>query len=105
MAESIADFLKREPAYQMVVLAGSGHLAHGSGIPSRVARQTKVDSAIILSGADLEIGEADYLLSPQAGQLYAGAKADGLPCRGEWEGCHSELPRRQYLREGRYEGG
>jgi aminopeptidase N len=65
MAESIADFLKREPVYQMVVLAGSGHLAHGSGIPSRVARQTKVDSAVILSGADLEIGEADYLLSPK----------------------------------------
>ena len=65
MAESIADFLKREPAYQIVVLAGSGHLTHGSGIPSRVARQTKVDSAIILSGADLEIGEADYLLSPK----------------------------------------
>jgi len=66
MAESVSDFLKTHPAYQMVVLAGSGHLAYGSGIPGRVARTTRFQSTIILNGPDIEKDAADYVLSPQA---------------------------------------
>ena len=48
----------------MVVLAGSGHLAYGSGIPKRTARRNGYDYAIILNDADLEKSIADYVLFP-----------------------------------------
>jgi aminopeptidase N len=65
MAESIADFLKKQPEYQMVVLAGSGHLAHRSGIPARVARRDGLDNTTILNGSEFEKDAADYVLSPE----------------------------------------
>jgi S1-C subfamily serine protease len=49
----------------MVVLAGSGHLAYGSGIPKRTARRNGYDYAIILNDADLEKDIADYVLFPK----------------------------------------
>lgn len=39
MAEVIAQFLKANPDYQVVVLAGQGHIAYGYGIPVRVERR------------------------------------------------------------------
>ena len=39
MAEKIAQFLKANPDYQVVVLAGQTHIIYGYGIPSRVARR------------------------------------------------------------------
>lgn len=39
MAERIAQFLQANSGYQVVVLAGQGHIAYGYGIPSRVARR------------------------------------------------------------------
>lgn len=39
MAETIAQFLKANPDYQVIVLAGKGHIVYGHGIPSRVARR------------------------------------------------------------------
>src|SRR4028118_1600443 len=39
MADKIAQFLKANPNYQVVVLAGTGHIIYGYGIPSRVARR------------------------------------------------------------------
>jgi uncharacterized iron-regulated protein len=64
MAESIDRFLKGNPDYQMIVLAGSGHLAHGSGIPNRVARRNGFDHAIILNDAELEKDIAHFIVSP-----------------------------------------
>ncbi len=64
MAESIDRFLRTHPNDQMVVLAGSGHLAYGSGIPKRMARRTGYDYAIILNGAHFEKGIADFVLLP-----------------------------------------
>ncbi len=64
MAESIDEFLKIHPTYQMVVLAGNGHLAHGSGIPKRTARRNEYDYTIILNEADLRKDIADYVLFP-----------------------------------------
>lgn len=39
MAEAIAQFVKEKPDYQVIVLAGKGHIVYGYGIPSRVARR------------------------------------------------------------------
>jgi len=44
MAEKIAEFVKTNPDYQVVVLAGTGHLVYGHGIPSRVERRLGVGS-------------------------------------------------------------
>ncbi len=42
MAEKIAQFVKANPDYQVVVLAGKGHIVYGYGIPSRVERRLGV---------------------------------------------------------------
>ncbi len=39
MADVITQFLKRNPEFYVVVLAGQGHIVYGYGIPSRVARR------------------------------------------------------------------
>ncbi len=65
MSESIEEFLKAHPTDHMVVLAGNGHLAYGSGVPKRTARRNGYDYAIILNDADLEKDIADYVLSPK----------------------------------------
>jgi aminopeptidase N len=64
MSDSVAQFLRAHPDDQMVVLAGSGHLAYGSGIPKRTARRNGYDYAIILNDVDLEKGIADDVLFP-----------------------------------------
>jgi uncharacterized iron-regulated protein len=64
MAESVDRFLKRSPDYQMVVLAGSGHLAYGSGIPRRAARRNGIDYCIFINDGELEKGIAHFILHP-----------------------------------------
>jgi len=64
MAESVDQFLKAHPSYQMVVLAGNGHLAYGSGIPKKTARRNGYNHVIILNDADLKKDIADYVLFP-----------------------------------------
>jgi uncharacterized iron-regulated protein len=53
MADAIAQFLKANPDYQVVVLAGKGHIIYGYGIPSRVARRMNnpkfVQRSVLLS--------------------------------------------------------
>jgi uncharacterized iron-regulated protein len=39
MAEAIAKFAQSHPNYQILVLAGQGHIIYGYGIPSRVRRR------------------------------------------------------------------
>jgi uncharacterized iron-regulated protein len=76
MAESIANFLTNRPDYHMVVLAGSGHLAYGAGIPKRVYRRIGKDYAIILPdpGEPLEVGLADFVIFPSEVQAPEDAK-------------------------------
>jgi len=76
MAESIANFLTDRPDYHMVVLAGSGHLAFGVGIPKRVHRRIGKDYAIILPdpGEPLELGLADFIIFPGEVQAPEDAK-------------------------------
>ena len=64
MAESVDRFLEKNSDCQMVVLAGSGHLAHGSGIPKRVARRNGFDFSILLNDGDLEKDSAHFILNP-----------------------------------------
>jgi uncharacterized iron-regulated protein len=70
MAASAAAYLNANEGRRMVILAGSGHLAFGSGIPSRLERQTHATYAIVLSsGEEVEPHIADYLLLSQKQEL------------------------------------
>ncbi len=63
MATSAAAYLNANQGRRMVILAGSGHIAFGSGIPTRLERQTHATYAIVLnSGEEIEPHMADYLL-------------------------------------------
>lgn len=66
MAETAALFLQQHPATSLVVLAGSGHLMYGAGIPRRVERRLGQAGAIILPGSNLKVepGIADFILFP-----------------------------------------
>jgi len=70
MAESAATYLNANTERHMVILAGSGHLAFGSGIPKRLERRTQATYAIVLNGGD-EVGPhvADYLLFAEEVEL------------------------------------
>ena len=56
MAEKIAQFSQANPDYQVVVLAGQGHIIYGYGIPSRVARRLNnkqlVQRSVLLSAPE-----------------------------------------------------
>lgn len=64
MARSVAEFLKEKPGYQMIVMAGMGHIMNGYGIPDRFARRTGKKYVTFVNGAyDRDI--ADYVLFPE----------------------------------------
>jgi uncharacterized iron-regulated protein len=72
MANSAADYLRGHPDAHMVVLAGNGHLAYGSGIPERFNRRLGTASiAIVLNGWEgfIEPEIADYLLLSKEKEL------------------------------------
>jgi predicted metalloprotease with PDZ domain len=56
--------MTKNPGHQVVVLAGSGHMAFGSGIPKRAFRLNRREYAVILNAEDVEKGIADYVLFP-----------------------------------------
>jgi len=80
MAERAAEYLEAHPDYHMVLLAGSGHLAYGSGIPQRLQRRLGADMAIILNDwqGQLSPGLADYLLLPKQQSLPPAGKLGAL---------------------------
>lgn len=67
MAERAAAYLHENPEHRLIVLAGSGHLAYGSGIPNRLHRRIEHESAIVLNGLESGIDRqvADFLLLPE----------------------------------------
>jgi len=69
MAERAARYLKENPESRLLVFAGSGHIAYGSGIPNRIKRRIDVEQFSILVSEDfLPMSEniADFLvLSPE----------------------------------------
>lgn len=76
MAERAADYLRAYPDHRMVVLAGSGHVAFGTGIPKRLNRRLAVDSAIVLNGwqGPLAPDVGNYLLMPDERALAPSGK-------------------------------
>ena len=68
MAERTAEYLQSIPDARMLVLAGSGHIAYGSGIPNRIKRRIDVEQYSILISEDylaMSNESADFLvLSP-----------------------------------------
>ncbi|GAB4390930.1 MAG: hypothetical protein Kow0025_26320 [Thermodesulfovibrionales bacterium] len=86
MAHSIAEFMEKNPGYQMVVLAGAGHVLSGSGIPSRAFRLTGLPFVTLVpsSGAGMDREAGDYVIftsdipdpaSPKLGVLLERAEA------------------------------
>jgi uncharacterized iron-regulated protein len=67
MAHTVEAFLKDNPDYQMVVLAGMGHIGWGYGIPNRVYRLNGRDYAMLINSniETIEEGMADYVLFPE----------------------------------------
>ena len=62
MAESIDEFLNENPDYQIVVLAGNGHIAYGYGIPTRTYRRNGFQYSTILNDGEEADDAADYKL-------------------------------------------
>ena len=88
MASSAAQYLTANPGRQLVILAGAGHIAFGSGIPSRLERRVHASYAIVLnSGVAIEPRIADYILLssnqalPPAGVLGVKLEEKGGECR------------------------
>ena len=65
MSLSIDEFLQDRPDYQIVVIAGTGHLQYGSGIPKRTFRRNGHNYSIVLIDTDAEKGIADYVVYPK----------------------------------------
>jgi aminopeptidase N len=66
MSLSVDEFLKKNPDFRMVVFAGGGHLAYGSGIPKRAFRRNGFPYLIVLNDGDVDRDIADYVVLPQA---------------------------------------
>lgn len=66
MAERAATYLRQNPGRRLVILAGSGHLEYGQGIPKRLKRRLGLSSAVVLNAGTREVDPAiaDYLLFP-----------------------------------------
>lgn len=64
MAHNLDEFIKKNPGYKVVVLAGEGHMMFGSGIPKRTFELNKRDYAVILNAGDIEKNIADFVLFP-----------------------------------------
>ena len=70
MAQSAAAYLTTNPNRRMVILAGSGHLMFGSGIPQRLDRRVHAPSAILLTGGgEIEPPMADFILPADPQEL------------------------------------
>ncbi|ESQ13165.1 MAG: hypothetical protein N838_16195 [Thiohalocapsa sp. PB-PSB1] len=71
MAERAADYLQQHPEKSLVVLAGSGHIEYGWGIPSRFQRRLAATSATLLNGRarPFDPKRADFILFPRAVEL------------------------------------
>lgn len=71
MAARIAEYIAQHPTRTIVVLAGSGHLAYGDGIPNRLKRRMPVDTAIVLpaGSVDPDMEVADFLLVSEETRL------------------------------------
>ena len=67
MAHSVDDFLKQNPDYRMVVLAGAGHIMYDSGIPKRAYRLDGKDYATLIQNPDsIDENIGNFVLFPKS---------------------------------------
>ena len=66
MARSIDDYLRKNADQRMVVMAGVGHLAYGSGVPKRTFRRNGLPYATVLSDVAIEADIADFVVFPSS---------------------------------------
>ncbi len=94
MAESAATYLNANPGRKMVILAGSGHIVFGAGIPQRLERRTHAAYAIVLNNEeDLEARMGDYLVLGKSQELPpAGALGVNLEAKKGFETIRSLSP-------------
>lgn len=71
MAARAAEYLREHPGVTMVVLAGEGHVEHGSGIPDRLARRIGSDVSTVVhrDEEDPSPGRADYIIDSRPATL------------------------------------
>lgn len=75
MAETAAQYLENNPESRMLLLAGSGHIMFGSGIPNRIKRRIDVEQVSILVSEDqLPVSEniADFIVLSAKQSLESG---------------------------------
>ncbi len=66
MAHSAAEFMTKNPDYQMVILAGVGHIMYGAGIPNRLKRINGKDYVTLIPVSEnTDKNIADYILFPE----------------------------------------
>ena len=67
MAESANNFINNNPNRTIVILAGGGHIAYESGIPSRLYRRNKMPYATVVNATGEELGKgvADFIIFPK----------------------------------------
>lgn len=75
MAETAASWLRANPGRSMVILAGSGHVMYGSGIPNRLQRRVPDKHFIVLNGVEAA-------LTPEAGDYVLIRPEEELPRGG-----------------------
>jgi uncharacterized iron-regulated protein len=64
MSHNLNSFMKDNPNHQVIVIAGSGHMAFGSGIPKRTFRLNQEEYAVILNNDSIKSDIADFVLFP-----------------------------------------
>ncbi|NPA13130.1 MAG: PDZ domain-containing protein, partial [Aquificae bacterium] len=62
MAETVANYIKKNPDRKVIVLAGGGHIRFRYGIPNRVERRTGLRGLTILLDDQMRKGIADYIV-------------------------------------------
>jgi aminopeptidase N len=66
MAHSVNEFLRENPDYQIVVLAGVGHIMYDSGIPKRVYRLNSKDYVTLIPGSEtIDEDVGNFVLFPK----------------------------------------
>jgi len=63
MAEKIDSFFRQNKEYQVVILAGNGHIVHGYGIPKRLFKRNKIAYTAILNDVEYEKEISDFIIS------------------------------------------
>jgi len=107
MAEQIVRYLQANSASSMVVLTGTGHLMHGTGIPNRVNRRMSIKSHILLPADSTVLNPdiADFLVFVDQVELpEAGLMGVMLDDRGTAVRISGVVPESAAARAGVLEG-